>query len=876
MSYSDLLVPRREVLSEEGIEGIIDLDNALSQRRGKLEADPVRFLALTYPTDDIRRVLGELHDRFNSARQVPGLFLLEGLKGCGKSHLLLLLYHLFRNPREGSDWLKRHQIECRLPGDAIVVVNKFTDMPLVSIWGFILRELKIPSPPDSPVQPSRPEMERMLAGKRVFIILDELEQGIRCLQEPYRSQNIAFLQMLSEWANQTPDVTLSASLYGQTAEPGETLKRVPCWRVQFNQSSDRVRVVLHRLFGNYEEFKADAGTPVVDSFINVWQRHCNLGRRDYRTLFLNDFPFTPDLIDLLVERVPARGGFQNVRGALGFLGNLVRLTHKRADVIAPGQASLSDREVMIRLADLDVSGDLLRKAQGNFNELKHMPLADEIAATVLLYTVASSPGSRDTGCTREELIRSVFSPNSDVNDFEQTLASFIRFAPNFHSHEGRFWFDVEDQPEAKVEWRSTRIADNEARTFLRQLFLQDIFRDSDAVFFDDPATTNETVNALAKDRIRYVLGPKRLSAEDRHALFHGLELRNQVLLLEPKDQQFNLDTNPDLLHWAKRQIAAEALIKSPEQAELREAYERIKRNDRDSCVKTIRSAGLVYVHWQHYGASSSDDQIEEEVVTTKDGSASEVLRNLGERLFPVRVVAEHLSNQITSLLGKSIKSIERDYKSTLTYPVPLFSSVPRAIRQLAKEALLSVQHGRGHYCHEDPDLNDVELMEATVGAPFEKPVSTRPVSAPAPVGPWPPTPTAPAGTPTTPVAAPPQLPPPQSEIEDIRCPDKLSPTELRQELALRLAQHVTAEVEEAIFKIFLNEESGDLSTFPAGLRGGLSGPGRLMAEIEIHCQGPFTKAQIEQMAESLPSISQAHYLATLRVATRRENVSRDG
>ena len=66
MSFPDLLNPRKEVLSEEGIEGIIDLDNALSQRRGKLEPDPGRFLALTYTTNDVRRVLRELHDRFNS------------------------------------------------------------------------------------------------------------------------------------------------------------------------------------------------------------------------------------------------------------------------------------------------------------------------------------------------------------------------------------------------------------------------------------------------------------------------------------------------------------------------------------------------------------------------------------------------------------------------------------------------------------------------------------------------------------------------------------------------------------------------------------------------------------------------------------------
>jgi hypothetical protein len=88
---------------------------------------------------------------------------------------------------------------------------------------------------------------------------------------------------------------------------------------------------------------------------------------------------------------------------------------------------------------------------------------------------------------------------------------------------------------------------------------------------------------LAKDRVRFVLAPKRLKPEDRHALFHGLEFRNQVLLLEPRDGNFDLDLNADLLHWAKRQIAVDALLGSTEQPELRETYERIKRADRKYC-----------------------------------------------------------------------------------------------------------------------------------------------------------------------------------------------------------------------------------------------------------------------------------------------------
>jgi len=877
MSFSDLLTPRKEVLSEQGIEGIIDLENALTPRKGKIEADPRRFFALTYPTADIRRVLREFHNRFNTARESPGLYLFEGLKGCGKSHLLLLFYHLFKNPEEGRGWLRRHQIECSLPPDIAVIVNKFTDMPLVSIWGFILDGLKVPRVEGQPIQPGRREMEKALSGKRVLIIFDELEQGIKCLQEPYRSQNIAFLQMLSEWANQTSDVTVCASLYGETEEPGATLKRVPCCRVQFRETTDRAKVVLHRLFEKYETFNAESASPVVDSYMNVWQRHTRIGQPDYRSRFLTSYPFTPELMELLLERVPSRGGFQNVRGALGFLGNLVRLTHQRADVVAPGQASLADREVMERLHDLDVSGDLLRKAQSNYAELKNQPLADEIAAAVLLYTVTSPRGARTSGCTRDELMRSVLRPETDVNTFEQTLSAFTRFAANFHSTEGRYYFDTEDQPEAKVEFRALKVEDAEARDFLRQLFLQEIFRELNAVFFDETAATQEALNALAKDRVRFVLAPKRLKPEDRHALFHGLEFRNQVLLLEPRDKEFDLNRNADLLHWAKRQIAVDALLVSTEQPELRDTYERIKRADRKYCVDAIRRAGLVYISWQKYGATAQEDIVEEEEITSRDLSAAEVVRAIHDRLFPVQVVVEHLGSRLSSLLGKSVRAIERDYKSTLTYPVPLYESVvPKAVRQLARDGVLSVQHPRGNYSHEDPDLSDTELLEATVGPPLEKAPAPKPSLGLPPSGARPLSPGAVPVTTTAPATSAQQPPSASLLTEEVRCPPQLSPGELRQEIALRLAAHADAAVEEAVFQIFLHEETGDLSSYPAGLRGGLTGPGTLEVEIKIRRPGPLTKAQVEQLAESLPNIPQAHYQATLKVAARKEGVASRG
>ncbi len=67
MGYSNYLNPRAETISEEGIEGIIDLANLSSGSLGRIEAKPGAFFS------------------FSSEKEGSGLFLFEGLKGNGKS-----------------------------------------------------------------------------------------------------------------------------------------------------------------------------------------------------------------------------------------------------------------------------------------------------------------------------------------------------------------------------------------------------------------------------------------------------------------------------------------------------------------------------------------------------------------------------------------------------------------------------------------------------------------------------------------------------------------------------------------------------------------------------------------------------------------------
>ena len=162
MSFADLLTPRKEVLSEQGLESIIDLANLHGGLRRKVEAKPQQCLDLIYPTADIKRIVENLSRRFSDSGDVPGLFLLEGLKGSGKSHLLVLVYHLFQSKGPAQKWLSRHGLTCSLPDDVIVVLNKFTDLRLFAIWDFVFEAVIGRSPERKAVQPSLPDVEKVL------------------------------------------------------------------------------------------------------------------------------------------------------------------------------------------------------------------------------------------------------------------------------------------------------------------------------------------------------------------------------------------------------------------------------------------------------------------------------------------------------------------------------------------------------------------------------------------------------------------------------------------------------------------------------------------------------------------------------------------
>lgn len=866
----------RRYASASRIDSVIDLEKLRSGAKSCLERDASQFLDLTYLTDDLHAMLRSLSRRFGPERAAsvdsPGLVLAEGVKGQGKSHALLLAYHLFSDPEPARSWMESHRYAWAPPNDVIVLVEKFTDqyLPFDSLWTYIGEKLGVAWSQDHP--PSLIELRTALSGRHVLLIFDELERGITNITDSARhSQNLSFLQMISEEANRSRQVTLVAAIYNGAVEPGITLKRIPRVELRFRKAEDRAAIVRHRLFSNAATYDRKAADDLIQSYVNTWRRIGVQVKDDYVARLRTSFPFLPELIDLIFERMGGGQAFQGTRGALGLLGAMLDAAGANVGLLTGAHCKLTDQACADRLQDLDPAGTTISCAAGNLRELQDQPYAEAIASATLLASLV--PTGHGRGLTKDEIIRHVAEPGCDPNQFEASLETFRRYGSYFHKEEDRFYFDVEENENAKVELEALRSGSDEAaRQQLVETWLKDLFKDwQQALVYTDLEVARAALNAMSKKGPRFVLAPRRLSNPERHDLYRGVDFRNQVLLLEPRDERANHLTNADLLAAARRYTAANALAPTAKNAERRDRYEKIASRERKLILETLKQAGLIYTRVEQWTDSADSSAFEIEPLGQVT-SREEVVNHLRTQVYPQTYFVEHIRDRLSTLLGQTVEQVDRLYRTTLGFPVPLKEDmIAGAIRSLVEDRdtrPLGLQGPRGRsFCGESIDLTPAELDEAILVPPWAPATpSTPPKPTPLPF------PQLQSGLPG-PSPGPTATLAPGLQIDEAVTPPCGSLAELRQQVAARLTDVDGAAVQQVSFRVLATAQNVELSGYNSGVRGALSGTGTLDVQIELTCPGPMTKADVETKCEQLPQIPRASYSARLRLFRRSELAS---
>lgn len=873
MSFSDIVFPRPEVLKKDGIEGVIDIENLKDKKKKSVESRPEDFFNLTYPTADLKIILENIHQRFNSTERTAGLYLLEGFKGSGKSHLELLVYHLLTSRSIADQWLQKNNLMCKIPDDIVVAIHKFTDFPLDSIWSLVFEKLGYGSSMDPRKVPNLDELRSALSGRKLILILDELEMGIQSIAEPaIQKQNILFLQQLSEESNRTDNasITIFASVYNLNIEPGDTLKRVPGIDIKFNEPLDRQNVVLHRLFSNSQAMDPIKIENVISSFTNHWKKIGVSVDEKYIDRFKKCYPFTPELIDMFLHRV-LRQNFQGNRGPLGLLANIVRNMNKKADVITAAHVDIMDKGIRNRLTDLDPGLNILNCAQADLRDLQSLVFASEIVSATLSATITSGGSIR--GISDLELNRQVIKPGDDYNVYQATLQALDKLGAYFQHAEGSYFFDIQEKPYAKVEYGALRIDANDAREFSLNRWKINVFGDSNAVIYRDSSQVRAALSQLDKNSLRFVLAPHRLDDAERSFVYHGAEVRNQIVLLEPKSDSFNALDNPDLVKWAQLAKSAFELVNTAADSERKKQYEKIGNENIHYIDDAFRKAGIYYVliHASINGEQTLEYELEPIGSAT---NRNDVLMQLQQNVFPRQRFEDHILECLQDdkrkqiIVDRTVGEIKAIYKKTLGFPVFTAETIiARAFAQLCKDKRIGLRNARSRHCGSTPsyldsEWNDVLVVESFVeecdaaSFPFDNPPADSMHSE--------------------------MIKEEDSEIQNaqtagpmvneftIQTTNERSINSLRQKMAEKLSEKNEPLCRWVRFTVFIQQPNTELSVFPAALRGALTGFANLNVEILIEKNGNFNKAQIEQMVEQLPSFSQALYKAEARGTSKIE------
>ncbi|MEM4043978.1 MAG: DUF499 domain-containing protein [Sulfolobales archaeon] len=434
----------------------------------RIYLDPKEFAKRTYLTKPMRDLIGDVFGRLVEGR--GGTLVIPSALGGGKTHSLILIYHIYKNPALAAEVgvLDRPADLERALREAFLVVvdgshSKLAPSPLEplevggyrvrTLWGYIAHQLgkfdTVREYDEKLVAPEMYVVSQVLENRRVLILVDEL--GIyyrRMAGAPrpedrevlvrYAEQVVVFLRVLSEYAKNSRTVlvvTVPAEYTekGLVPEPGyeEFVEKM-------GKEVLRVAVRTSRPVATEEDLAMILKTRI---FEHVDGAGAELARARYSNLQVNysdevedivkdvraTYPFHPYFVRALRDVVERNRNLHRTRDALRIARIVVRklLTSKsNILLILPSDADLRDSEIRSWIITEDYRGfdGVVDKILAKIDKDLPVPpdvkpevfrdLAFRIALYVLLRTYVYKPHLEPLNIfpTKREVVTAVYDP----------------------------------------------------------------------------------------------------------------------------------------------------------------------------------------------------------------------------------------------------------------------------------------------------------------------------------------------------------------------------------------------------------------------------------------------------------------------------------
>ena len=335
-----------------------NLDKALSDEIAT-ESGAADFFASTYPTQAMRDACRMVFDRLKNgaAGGQPGVYRFSSVYGGGKTHTLIALAAAARHPSLVRSAAAQSLVPPELAVDGVRIVSfngrnsdtlRGVDLDdsgarAKSLAGFVAYRLggidalaEIREHDDKLTDPGADWYARLFSDKPTLILVDELihhvaranEQSAQGVNPANIHLSIAALAHAIDASPRTVLVTTTPEsghdAFGSDMSVHAIMDRIASELARVSHemtpsaSGDLAAILRQRLFRNWDE---DARAEASRAYAEIAKR-LDPSDRDAESRFAAAYPFHPDLMDIIRNRLFANGNFQRVRGAIRLMTNI--------------------------------------------------------------------------------------------------------------------------------------------------------------------------------------------------------------------------------------------------------------------------------------------------------------------------------------------------------------------------------------------------------------------------------------------------------------------------------------------------------------------------------------------------------------------------
>lgn len=493
--------------SEEIIKGeleiskfAVELHSILDGTADKSYLDPKIFLDNTYITDAIEIVLKDSLLRLTK-NQGKSADLLDVSFGGGKTHSIVLLYHVFKNRELGTKFIKENNIAKKygieqIP-DVDVIAIDCRQMKKQTLWGEIADRLgkfdefkKLDEERKPPTDISR---IKSLFTKPTLLMLDEVPHYLvktKSEGTSFTEASLLFLNELVSAINTTPytrliiTTTAEQKLLQDTSDKVKKITSLNAFDISGSlkesvsrgsdplvpvKEKDAYGVIRKRLVKEIDETERDK---IIDSYYNYYNEKGLITAQDYKEKMKNAYPFHPFFIETLYKRVGTIQDFNKTRGMFRLLGlvlHYIYLNKTSCTLVGTGDLQLDKQPIMDDLTSKVhrpfqevIQSDCIDKAQ-QLDKGKNEKIVESISRTIYLYSLIGSAGKM-SGIHLSELQLAVGRPGIDIGLIEKSLYEEIEnefwFIKNIH---GEFYFDQEPNINRIIDQYKRNVSPKELR-----------------------------------------------------------------------------------------------------------------------------------------------------------------------------------------------------------------------------------------------------------------------------------------------------------------------------------------------------------------------------------------------------------------------------